>query len=165
MLVFVDFVIHNFLFFFQTTVPVDGCRMGPNATNTLKLRQLAVKQKQDVKQRVAILFQFTLLKKTSLFINSACAPRRTSGLDRMTRTPTGLGSGRTPLPGPTPIGPVLSIPVTGGCRTVVICSLWMENLVAGSSPGENGTLSCVICNTTLSVNNLCLPGQDLNLAI
>jgi len=67
--------------------------MVPTATNTLKPRLIELKQKQHVKKRVVILFQSILLKKTSLFINSACALRKTSGLAPMTRIQTGLGSG------------------------------------------------------------------------
>ena len=67
--------------------------MMPTATSTLKQRLIELKQRQHVKKRGVILFPFILRKKMSLFINSACALRKTSGLAPMTRTQTGLGSG------------------------------------------------------------------------
>ena len=53
----------------KDTVPVAGQKMVPTATSTLRQRQIGVKQKQDVREKEVDLFQFILLRKTSLFIN------------------------------------------------------------------------------------------------
>ena len=73
--------------------------MGPNATNTLITRLRGVRLRQDVRKMVAILFPFILLRKTTLFINSASVLGKTSGSGLMTRMQTGRGSGQTPPSG------------------------------------------------------------------
>ena len=124
----------------QGTVPVAGCNMGPTATNTLNTRLIEVRLNHSVGEKAVILFPFILLRKITLFINSASVRAKTSGLVLMTRMQTDTGSGRTPLPGHLPTGLVWSTLETGGSRTVGTCLPMMEqHLGGGASVQLNGT--------------------------
>ena len=142
-----------------------GYKTEQTATNIMNSVLLGVMPKQCVPRRRATLFPFILLKKTTLFTNSACVLKRTSGLDLTTKIRIGLGSGLIAHPGLLLTGLGWSIRGTGGSKTVVTCLLKMDQLEREVTKEESGILLSVTMNTTLYVSSLCLSNQELNLAM
>ena len=78
----------------QVAVLVTGASWRTNATDTLQIKHPGQMLQKYAMQREELWLPFIQRRKISLFINSALALKKISGLEQMTMTKTDLGCGQ-----------------------------------------------------------------------